>query len=158
MNFETAITEFMDQANDLGKTLAEYEVFDEATIIGFRLGVYAVSPAICLLFLKWVLRDATKMDHVMIHMCIISLAFMVMGTQSGANMFARMANYFELGTICCLPIMLERTFEDKSYKLITLIAGVCFLGFFFYANAINVDFGSHYNSIGLVEFIFSVIR
>ncbi len=150
MNFETAITEFMDQANDLGKTLADYEVFDDATINVFRLGVYAVPPAISFIFQKWVLRDATKIDHVMIHMSIISLAFMVMGTQSGANMFGRMANYFELGTICCLPIMLEKIFEDRSYKLIVLTATVCFLGFFFYA---NMNFEQQYTSISLMQFI-----
>lgn len=153
MNFEVAITEFMEQANDLGKTLADYEVFDDATINVFRLAVYAVPPVISLLLQKWVLRDASKMDHVLIHMSIISLAFMVMGTQSGANMFGRMANYFELGTICCLPMMLEKTFEEKSYKLIVLVAGACFLGFFFYANAVNLDFGVQYQSISLLQFV-----
>lgn len=153
MNFETAITEFMEQANDLGKTLADYEVFDDATINVFRLAVYAVPPLISFFCQKWVLRDATKPDHVLIHMSIISLAFMVMGTQSGANMFARMANYFELGTICFLPMMLEKTFEEKSYKLIVLMAGVCFLGFFFYANAININFGEQYQSISILQFI-----
>lgn len=153
LNFETAITEFMEQANDLGKTLADYEVFDDATINVFRLAVYAVPPVISLLLQKWVLRDATKMDHVLIHMCIISLAFMVMGTQSGANMFARMANYFELGTICYLPTMLDKTFEERSYKLITIIAGVCYMGFFFYANAINLNFGEHYQDISFLQFI-----
>lgn len=153
MNFETAITEFMEQANDLGKTLADYEVFDDATINVFRLGVYAVPPIISLLLQKWVLNDTTKLDHVLIHMSIISLAFMVMGTQSGANMFGRMANYFELGTICCLPTMLEKTFEEKSYKLILLVASVCFLAFFFYANAININFGEHYQSISILQFV-----
>lgn len=153
MNFEVAITEFMDQANDLGKTLADYEVFDSATINIFRLGVYAVPPAISFVFQKWVLRDATKMDYVLIYMSIISLAFMIMGTQSGANMFGRMANYFELGTICCLPTMLEKTFEERSYKLIVLAATVCFLGFFFYANAININFGDHYASITILQFV-----
>lgn len=153
MNFEVAITEFMEQANDLGKTLADYEVFDDATINVFRLAVYAVPPAISFLLQKWVLNDATKLDHVLIHMSIISLAFMIMGTQSGANMFARMANYFELGTICCLPMMLEKTFEEKSYRLIVLMAGVCFLGFFFYANAVSMDFGEHYQSISLMRFV-----
>ena len=153
LNFETAITEFMEQANDLGKTLADYEVFDDATINVFRLSVYAVPPVISFIFQRWVLRDTTKMENILIHMSIISLAFMVMGTQSGANMFARMANYFELGTICCLPVMLEKTFEEKSYKLITLVAGVCFLGFFYYANVINLDFGVHYQSMNLLQFM-----
>lgn len=155
INFEASITAFMDQANEMGKTLAEFEVFDDATINIFRLGVYAVPPLISFFFQKWVFHDSNEMDHVMIHLSIISFAFMCMGTQAGANMFGRMGNYFELGTICCLPWMLRRTFDDHSYRFISTIACVCFFGFFFYANAINIDFGQLYRSISLWEFLFS---
>lgn len=147
MNFESAITEFMEQANDLGKTLAEYEIFDDATINIFRLAVYAVPPLISLVFQGWILQDSSKTDHVLIHMSIISLAFMIMGTQSGANMFARMAMYFELGTICCLPKMLQCTFEKRTYRLISGVAIACFLGFFLYANLVANDFGQDYQWI-----------
>jgi hypothetical protein len=154
MNFESAITAFMEQANDLGKTLADYEVFDDHTINLFRLAVYAVPPIVSLAFQKWALYDSTEMDHVLIHMSIISLAFMSMGTQAGANMFARMATYFELGTICILPTMLKKTFDERSFRLITAAACVCFLGFFVYANAINIDFGQEYRSVSLWQFLF----
>lgn len=154
MNFESAITAFMEQANDLGKTLADYEVFDDHTINLFRLAVYAVPPVVSLAFQKWVLYGSDRMDHVLIHMSIISLAFMVMGTQAGANMFARMATYFELGTICILPTMLKKTFDERSFRLITAAACVCFLGFFVYANAINIDFGQEYRSVSLWQFLF----
>ena len=147
MNFEETITEFMEQANDLGKTLAEYEVFDDNTINIFRLAVYAVTPMISFLLQKWVFHDADGLDHVLIHMSIISLAFMSMGTQSGANMFARMSMYFELGTICSLPKMLERSFEPRSHRLIVTIAVVCFLGFFIYANGINASFDAEYRAV-----------
>lgn len=153
-NFEQAITAFMEQANDLGKTLAEYEVFDDATINIFRLAVYAVPPVISILFRPWVLRHAPKTDHVLIHMSIVSLLFMVLGTRSGANMFGRMANYFELATICCLPRMLRKTFDRRSYRLVTAIACVCFLGFFYYANAVNISFDQEYRSISFLEFLF----
>ena len=155
MNFEEAITSFMEQANDLGKTLADYEVFDDNTINIFRLAVYAVTPLACLIFQKWILHDSSRMDHILIHMSIISLAFMSMGTQAGANMFARMATYFELGTICILPTMLKKTFDKQSYRMITAVACVCFIGFFVYANAINIDFGQEYRSITLWQFLFS---
>lgn len=154
MNFESTITTFMEQANDLGKTIAEYEIFDDATINVFRLAVYAVPPVISFVFQRWVLRDNTHMDNVLMHMSIIGLAFMSMGTQSGANMFGRMGNYFELGTICCLPVMLKKTFASSSYRIIAGIACICFLGFFFYANMINIDFGQEYNAISLWEFLF----
>ena len=156
LNFESAITSFMEQANDLGKTLAEYEVFDDHTVNLFRLLVYAVPPVISFLFQKWVLRDSTPTQNLLIHMSIISLAFMSMGTQSGANMFGRMGNYFELGTVCCLPAMLSRTFNRRSYVFLSAVACVCFFGFFFYANAINLDFDRAYQSISLLEFLRSI--
>ena len=156
MNFEQAITAFMEQANELGKTLAEYELFDDATINIFRLGVYAVPPVISLVFQKWVFNKTNERNNILIHMSIISLAFMSMGTQAGANMFGRMGNYFELGTICCLPIMLKKTFEKRSYQLIAGLACVCFLGFFVYANLFNSAFDNEYYSIGFWQFVKSI--
>ncbi len=156
VNFETAITEFMEQANDLGKTLAEFEVFSDTTINVFRLGVYAVPPLISLVFQKWVLKDASPMDNVFVHMSIISLAFMSLGTQAGANMFGRMANYFELGTICCLPWMLKKTFNERSYRFVLRVACACFMGFFAYANAIRGSFDGEYQAVSLIDFIASL--
>ena len=150
MNFEETITEFMEQANDLGKNLADYEVFDDNTINIFRLAVYAVPPVISFVLQRWIFWDSKKLNHVLIHMSIISLAFMSMGTQSGANMFARMAMYFELGTICCLPWMLRESFEPRSYRLVSTIAIICFLGFFIYANGINASFDTEYQAITIL--------
>ena len=146
-NFEVAITAFMEQANDLGKTLADYEIFDDNTVNVLRLAVYAVPPVVSLLLRKWILHGNSMMDNILIHMSIISLAFMTMGTQSGANMFARMAMYFELGTICILPKMLKKSFEERSYRLVSEIAAICFLGFFLYANMVAADFGQNYRWI-----------
>ena len=156
MNFESTITAFLEQAEELGKSISEYEVFDDATINVFRLAVYSVAPILSFVFQRWILRDSGEVDHLLVHMSIFSLAFMFMGTQAGANMFGRMGNYFELGTICCLPWMLKKTFNDKSYRLITAVACVCFFGFFYYANAINLNFGQVYQSISLWEFIASM--
>lgn len=155
LNFESAITAFMEQANDLGKTLADYEVFDDHTINLFRLAVYAVPPLLSLIFARWVLAGTGKMENVLIHMSIVSLAFMILGTQAGANMFGRMANYFELGTICCLPTMLKKTFDKPSYRLISAIACLCFMGFFLYANVFGGDFSQSYQSISIWQFLFS---
>jgi hypothetical protein len=101
------------------------------------------------------LKGSTAKENVLIHMSIISLAFMAMGTQTGANMFGRMGTYFELGTICCLPQMLSDAFDKRSCRLVTGIAAVCFLGYFTYANAINADFGQEYQSISIWQFLFS---
>lgn len=152
-NFREAIGDFMDQANELGKTLEEYEVFDDHTVNLLRLAVYAVPPLLSLVFARWVFHDSDQMDHLLVHMSIISLAFMSLGTQSGANMFGRMANYFELGTICCLPWMLKQIFQKGSVRLVLTLAGVCFFGFFVYQNMIAGRFDQSYKSISVLQLL-----
>ena len=146
MNFRDAISAFMDQAEGLGKTLYEEEIFDENTVNILRVAVYAVAPLVSFAFARWIFADSDRIDNVLVHMSIISFAFMLMGTQSGANMFARMAHYFEIATACCLPWMLKQTFEKRSYQLVTAIAVVCFLGYFVYANGINMRFDDAYQA------------
>ena len=132
MNFETVITDFLDQADEMGKTIAEYEVFDEYTVNIMRVAVYAVIPLLTLVLQRWLFHDSVPIENLLVHMSIISLAFMSMGTQSGANMFGRMANYFELGTICCLPWVIEKAFEERTARYVTVTAAVCFFGFYSY--------------------------
>lgn len=157
MNFQGIITTFLEQADEVGKTIADYEVFDNTSVNLFRIAVYAVPPLISLFFQKWVFYDSKQIDHVLVHMSIISVACMMLGTQSGANMFGRMANYFELGTVCALPWMLKQTFEHRSFRLISSLAVVCFLGYFMYANAINLHFDQVYQSVSILKFIDSLL-
>lgn len=153
LNFEEVISRFLDQAGEMGKNIAEYEVFDDTSVNVMRLAVYGVTPLMSLLFRRWSFCDSKRMDHVFAHMSIISLAFMSLGTNSGANMFGRMGNYFELGTIVILPEILERTFNDRSYRFISRVAVVCFLGFFIYANGINFSFDADYRMVDIVDVI-----
>ena len=134
MNFEETISSFMDQANELGKTLEDYEVFHGHGMNLFRVAVYAVVPLLSFVFQHWLNREYDVRHSILIHMSLVSLAFMVMGTQGGANMFGRMAHYFEIGIICGLPWILEKVFTPKSNRLISGIAAACFFCFFAYAN------------------------
>ncbi len=147
MNFQEVIEEFMEQANSLGKTLADYEVFDDQTTNLFRVAVYAATPLFSLFFARWINHDATKTDNLLIHMSIISLAAMSMGTQAGANMFARMAHYFEIGTLVALPNMVDKPFEKYSYRFVITFILIAFAGFFLYANK---DFDSMYDGLGIL--------
>ena len=45
--------------------------------------------------------------------------------------------YFEIGYICTLPWMLDTVFDKRSYRFLTIVVGVCFMGFFTYANMIR---------------------
>ncbi len=152
-NFEETITAFMEQAEDVGKKMYEEDVFHDHGVNILRVAVYAVVPVISFCFQRWISSNSDAGDHVLVHMSIISFAFMLMGTQSGANMFARMAQYFELGTVCCLPWMLQRTFDKRSYRLISAVTILCFLVYFVYANGINMRFDDHYQAAGIMSLL-----
>ena len=99
-----------------------------------------------LIFQKKLFENSTPEENVLVHMSIISLAFMLLGTFAGANMFGRMGNYFELGTICCLPWMLRKCFQGKPYRLICIAAVVGFLAYFTYAYGFHTPFDQNYSA------------
>lgn len=145
-NFQDAIKEFATQADNLGLDVSMSEITHEHTVNPMRVAVYAVTPLYSLVFVRYINHQNTRMDNMLIHMSIISLAAMMMGTQSGANIFARMAHYFEIGTVCCLPGMLKKPFVESSHRLIVTIAILCFMGFFVYGNR---NFDEQYMAVGL---------
>lgn len=156
-NFESIIGSFLDYANEQGKDVAEYEVFDNAQINVFRVAVYAVVPLLSLVLRPYLFQG--KYDscyNVLVHMSIISFACMLLGTISGANMFGRMANYFELGMVCSLAWVINKAFTKQSAKLITIMAAGCFLFYFYYAYKITMDFDEHYRAISIFQFFQSL--
>ena len=156
-NFESVIGSFLDYANDQGKSIAEYEVFDDNQINIFRVAVYAVVPLLSLLFQRYLTASSkTQTYNLLIHMSIISWAFMLLGTVNGANMFGRMANYFELGMICSLTWIIDKVFTKSSARLIYTVALTCFLGYFYYAYQINLNFDTSYTSITIFQLIQSL--
>ena len=156
-NFETAIGSFLDYAGESGKEIAEYEVFDNSSINGLRVAVYAVCPALCFLLRRYLfLSKEDEPYQLLIHMSIISVAIMSLGTISGANMFGRMAQYFEFGMICGLPWIITKSFEPKSAKLVAALGACCFFAYFFYAYQINLVFDDHYRTITLFQFLQSL--
>lgn len=156
-NFESVIGSFLDYANEQGKDVAEYEVFDNAQINVFRVAVYAVVPLLSLVFRSYLFRGKyAPCYNILIHMSIISFSFMLLGTISGANMFGRMANYFELGMVCSLVWIVRRAFNRQSARAVMLVAAGCFLFYFYYAYKITLDFDEHYRAVTIFQFIESL--
>ena len=153
MNFEGVITAFLDSAEDMGKTVAQSDVLNNTSLNLLRVMVYAVAPLMSLALQHWLFRDSLPQHHILVHMSIISFACMLLGTQNGANVFARMGTYFEPGMLCCLPWMIPRSFTKRSAQLVTTVAVVLFLGYFCYEFAIAKDFGNNYSSITIWEFL-----
>jgi len=147
------LSNFLDFAEDAGKTIADYEIFDNQSVNIMRVAVYAVPPVIALVFRKRLFGDSAPLENIFVNMSIFSLAFMIVGTESGANMFGRMATYFEVGTLISLPWMLKKLFTPRSYRVIAYAACLCYFGYYVYANYINNNFSVAYSRLSLLGWL-----
>ena len=87
-------------------------------------------------------------------MSIISFMFMLLASIDGANMFGRMARYFEVGTIYMFPWIIRHLFERNSQKAVV----PAYLGAFgIFAAYQYMGFDSAYSSITLLDFLQSLI-
>lgn len=156
-NFNQVIEEFLEFASESGKQISSEEIIGTAAINPIRVAVYAVVPVFALLFRKWLFLDGTDREHnILVNMSILTVAIMSIGLVNAANMFARMGQYFEFGLICSLPWMLPKIFDRRSERLMTAITLACFLGYFCYANLVQIYFDDHFGRYTLGHFIKSL--
>jgi len=152
--FEATITSFLSVAEDAGKNLDEEILLESQGINIFRLAVFAV-PAILSFLLQDIFNPSyNKNRQLLMNMSILSFLVMSMGIFSAANLFGRSAIYFEIGTIIVLPWMVDEMFDNESRSVGYVLVGGCYLAFFAYMVS---GFSSAYKSIGLVEFILTLI-
>jgi len=152
--FEGTIMTIIEVADQIGKNVSIDEVFDGNRMNIFRVLVYAMIPLATLIFKKMLDEQLERKECIFIQMCIISLMFMMMGTMNGANMFGRSANYFEMGMICVMPVMIRKLFTKKSAFIVFVISILCFSSFYLYDSK---NFNIEYRHKTITQFIQEVI-
>ena len=157
LNFESFISSFLDSAEDVGKTIYSEDLLNNTSLNMLRVMVYSATPLVTFILRRWLFRDSRPIHNVMTHMALISFAFMLMGVRNGANMFARMGTYFEMGTICILPWIIPRSLNQRSARLASILIVCLFLGFFFYEFTIAKNFSS-FKAYTIWEFIHRLLR
>lgn len=154
LNFSQTISSVLAYADSIGKSISAEEVFDGNRMNVFRVAVYSVVPAASLLFRKRLEPVMDRTQAILINMSICSLAFMLPGTVNGANMFGRIAAYFELGAVCVMPWIIDTVFDRRSARLVRAVCAVCFIAFALYDLS---DFNYGYSAITLRQFIGGLI-
>lgn len=158
-NFESVLTSFLEFANESGKNVAEEEVIGATAINPIRVAVYAVPPLFALIFRRQLFSNDQDREHnLLVNMSFISASIMAIGLVNAANMFGRMAQYFEFGIICGLPWMLAQPFTRRSERFVTAVAIVCFAGYFAYANLIQFYFDDVFARHTVLQFIELLFR
>lgn len=151
--FKDTISSFIAIADQIGKSISVEESFGGNQMNIFRVMVYAVVPLITFIF-KDRLKKMDRKQQIFIHMSIISLMFMMLGTIDGANMFGRSGFYFEIGIICSLPAIIRELFTKQSVAIVIVIATCCFTSFYLYDTR---SFSNEYRYKSIIQFIGEVI-
>ena len=154
--YDQTLGAVVEQAEILGAEMHEDEIFYESQLNILRVLVYWVPPLIALLFNGRLFRDSSRVERFFTNISILCAMILSLGLVKGANLMARMAAYFEFGACISLPWMIKKIFTKDSARLVTVLAGILYLGYFYYEFAINKDFGAKYSAITLWQFIRSL--
>ena len=154
--YNVTLGAFMEYAQSIGALVAEDEVFDGHQINILRVLVYWVPALIALFFRGRLFHDSTRTENLFVNMSIVSAFILTIGLVEGANLYARMAGYFEIATAIALPWMIMKLFTKQSAQLVTVIASILYFGYFYFEFAISKEFGANYSAISLWQFIRSL--
>ena len=154
--YHSTFGKFMTYAQSIGLLVAEIELFDNHSINILRVMVYWVPALMALFFRERLFYNSTRTENLFVNMSIVSAFILTIGLVQGANLYARMAAYFEVATIIALPWMINGVFNNRSAKFVSTSAYILYFIYFFYENAINRGFEYDYNAITLWQFIQSL--
>lgn len=149
---------FMDFALRIGVNVADIEVFDGHSIHPLRVVVFWVPALLAMIFRKRLFEDSSRTENLFVNISIGAAFILTIGLVQGANLFARMAAYYELAFGISLPWMIRKLLNRRSAELITLLAGGLFFLYFLYEFGVSKDFGNDYAAISLWQFIVELIR
>lgn len=155
--YDSTLGRFMEYVQSIGAMVAEIEVFDSHQINILRVMVYWIPALFALIFRQRLFNDSTREENLFVNMSLISAFILMIGLVQGANLFARMAAYFEIATAVALPWMIKKLFTKQSAQMVTVIATVLYFGYFLYEFGISKHFDTEYSAITLWQFFRELI-
>ena len=156
--YDKTLGAFMNYAQSIGALVDEGELFDGHQINFLRIIVYWVPSLLALAFRGRLFKNSTRSENLFVNMSIVSSMILTLGMVQAANLFARMAAYFEIATAIAIPWMIKKLFTKRSAQYVTVCAVVLYFGYFLYEFAVSKNFGSDYSAITLWQFILELVR
>lgn len=153
LTYDFTLGAFMRYAQSLGALVDEGELFDGHQVNLLRVAVYWVPALLALVFHRRLFRDSTREEDLFVNMSIVSAFILTIGMVQAANLFARMAAYFEIATAVALPWMIRKIFTKPSARLVTICAAALYFVYFLYEFGVSKGFAENYRAITLWEFV-----
>lgn len=154
--FDYTLGAFMRYAQSIGALVDEGELFDGHSINVMRVLVYWVPALFALLFRRRLFRNSSPAENLFVNMSIVSAFILTLGLVQAANLFARMAGYFEIAAAVSLPWMINKLFVRKSVRQLTTLAVILYFGYFMFEFTMSKNFNADYAAITLWEFVLSL--
>ena len=149
---------FMNIALDMGINIVDWEVFDGHAIHPVRVIVYWIPAIFALIFRNRLFSDSTRENNLFANLSIGAALILTIGLRQGANLFARMAAYYEVVMGITLPWMITKVFKKQSANQIIGIAMVMYFGYFLYEFGVSKDFGRTYTAISIFDFLSGLLN
>ncbi len=152
--YDVTLGAFMRFAQSLGILVADIEVFDNEQVHPLRVVVYWIPSILALLFRKHLFDDSSRIENLFVNLNTVCACILTVGLVQAANLFGRMAGYFEFAFAISLPWMLNKIFTKQSMPFVYLGVGGLYFGYFLYEFGISKGFGSPggYRAITLLQF------
>ena len=146
----------MNTALSMGINIVDWELFDGHSINPIRVIVYWIPAVIALVYRRRLFSDSNRTENLFANMAIGAAFIITIGLKQGANLFARMAAYYEIAVGITLPWMIKKLFTKQSAQLVTVIAVALYFVYFLYEFGVSKNFGADYSAISLWQFIQSL--
>ena len=157
LTYESTLGVLMAQVDEMGGDIAAEELFDGHSINALRVAVYWVPGLIALLFRRHVVYDSTRMENLFVNLSVLCACVLTIGLAQGANLYGRMAGYFEIYLALALPLLIKKIFTRESARFVSAVAAILFLGYFLYEFMIGKPFGNEYRAISLMQFVLELL-
>ena len=129
--YETILNGLLGLTSSIGDNY-DLALFETGGVNFLRIAVYLVTPILSFVYRKSIRKNADDMSLIVINLSIISAIFMVLASFGAANMFGRMANYFDIFQCLALPIIFKYGFKTRNEKfLFGVISIICFTYFYY---------------------------
>ena len=146
----------MNTALNMGINIVDWELFDGHSINPIRVVVYWIPAILALVFRGRLFSDSTRAENLFANLSIGAAFMITIGLRQGANLFARMAAYYEIAVGITLPWIINKLFTKRSAQLVTVMAIVLYFVYFLYEFGVSKNFGADYSAISLWQFIQSL--
>lgn len=157
LTYNSTLGALMAYVDRMGGNIAAEELFDGHSINVLRVAVYWVPALLAFLFRRYVNHNSTRMENLFINMSMLCACILSIGLAEGANLYGRMAGYFEIAIAVAMPYIIQKVFNKRSERWLSGVAALMFFGYFCYEFAISKNFGAEYRAISLGQFFLELI-